>query len=1683
MLHLRRSVFISPNRSRSTFILASAIASLLPAFSFSADATKTWDLQKNDGSPTANANFFNLENWDLDQRPTFTGNTDSILFNGAGAGTIGLNIAGGLTEFLVKSFTFTGGAYTFNGAQNLTFGDATSLPNNTGNLTNNSTSTQVFNPNSTIAFRFGTINAANGGITFNANPTINLGNNSNTAARNVTVDGPFNVTINSVLAGTGTDASAGGALIKNGTGTLFLQGDSPTWGGRLTINSGAVEVNKGFALGSADGRTTIAGGAATGRLNIKGGINVAEILFLEGRASTTGTPHLVNLSGSNTVSSAIQFATGGSDYAIESAAGNLTISGNVIYNGASGLTNLRLGGDGGGSVGGKIGLGGLGISVVKDGAGTWSLNGANEYTGSTQVNGGRLNLTTIHAGTGPITVNDGAILGVTVTSTNTGIVTESFTLGQTTGATLALDIGAFGNPSLPIIDSTSFNIAPGSTLTIKASGAPLSIGQFTLIDYTGAIGSAGFGGLTLGALPARVTANLINDTSDSRLLLNVSAFDLPKWTGANSSDWDIDDGNGTGTQNWREVNSTLITRYLQGAGGTDSVLFDDTANPGSTNVSLTTTLTPAAVTVNNSVLTYTFSGAGNLSGAASLTKLGTGTLILANIGINDYSGTTTISAGTLQIGDGTTIGAGSIGTGNIINNGMLVLNRPDSFAIGPVIGGNGAIVKEGTGTATLSANNDFTGPVTITAGTLRLGNSNALGGTTAGTTIQPGATLDVNGRLVPAGEIISVTGSGVIDSGAIVNNGTGGAAIGLKNVVFTGATTFGGSTRFDIRDNPGGLNANGFAFTKVGTNNIFLGNVGETHLGDITINSGRFAFEGNTTLGDQPGSVVVNSGAELGLEDSTVAHTKAIQLAGGIIVASAGTGNELASGITLSSDSALQVGTNVTLHVSGDISGTGNLTKRNAGVLILSGNNAYAGNTIVTQGTFRVGNDGPSGTPGTGEISLEPAPGQTATLAFRRSDTALVVDNIIASPGGGTASAGTNVLNIGANNGTVPATAIVTLSGDNSFTGAVNINGGSLRITNSNALGSGLKTVSIASNGKPSLRLDGSLGNITLSSELSLLTSNDDVTFPAIINEAGENVIGGTISPTNANGGNTRIRVDAGTLTLNGTIAPAAGATSARTLILGGAANGTVNGTILSAGQPLGVTKAGTGTWILNAANPYTGNTTIQSGALKLGPGASINASPVINLSTGATLDVSSVPAFTLAADQTLTGTGTILGSVTAGPASMISVIPVGVPTLTFTNDLTLAGGKVQAGLSSANEIGSGGTSLISVGANLAVSAPTSVELISNGAALSGTYRLFGYTGTLSGSAANLLLSHLTRYNLAIDASAPQQINVVATGSAANLAWAGDGSANVWDLNSSANWNNGTEKFFSADAVTFGDGTANTAVTIAQLIAPSSVTVNSSQNYSFGGPGGITGAPGGLTKSGTGTLSLITANTYFGPTVVQEGALLVTGSINGSMVTVEEGGTLGGSGTITTNNQILALLSGARLAPGVATGTLTLSLGTSSLDLSAALDGPSPALLFDLAGVSSSDRITLTSGTLNIGTGVLGFEDFTFTSLAGIAAGNYTLFSTNTPITGSFDPAALDGFVGGLPATLAFADGGSDIVLAIVPEPGSFAFLLGSLGLFAGLHRHRRKLVGESRDPDVRGKRLAVSGEIGQPPA
>ena len=216
--------------------------------------------------------------------------------------------------------------------------------------------------------------------------------------------------------------------------------------------------------------------------------------------------------------------------------------------------------------------------------------------------------------------------------------------------------------------------------------------------------------------------------------------------------------------------------------------------------------------VNNGTLALDRSDAGLIlsgviSGTGTLVQMGTGTSILT--AANTYSGRTTISAGTLQLGNGGI--TGSI-VGNVVDNGALQFNRTDAgLNLAGNITGTGSVIQAGTGTVTLSGTNTYSGVTTVSAGTLLAGSTTALSVNSAFTV--SGATLDLGGfsntigSLAGTGTVTdSVAGTAVLSAGSnnatttfsgTLQNGTGALALtksGTGILTLSGTNTYSGAT-------------------------------------------------------------------------------------------------------------------------------------------------------------------------------------------------------------------------------------------------------------------------------------------------------------------------------------------------------------------------------------------------------------------------------------------------------------------------------------------------------------------------------------------------------------------------------------------------------------------------------------------------------------------------------------------------------------------------------------------------------------------------------------------------------------------------------------------------------------------------------------------------------------------------
>ena len=120
-----------------------------------------------------------------------------------------------------------------------------------------------------------------------------------------------------------------------------------------------------------------------------------------------------------------------------------------------------------------------------------------------------------------------------------------------------------------------------------------------------------------------------------------------------------------------------------------------------------------------------------------MTKSGAADLILT--GSDTYSGATTISGGTLQLGNATT--GGSINCSSVTNNSVFAFDRSNSITFSPAIGGTGALLQAGSNALILTGNDTYSGATTISAGTLQIGNGGTTGSIGSTTSVSDSGVL------------------------------------------------------------------------------------------------------------------------------------------------------------------------------------------------------------------------------------------------------------------------------------------------------------------------------------------------------------------------------------------------------------------------------------------------------------------------------------------------------------------------------------------------------------------------------------------------------------------------------------------------------------------------------------------------------------------------------------------------------------------------------------------------------------------------------------------------------------------------------------------------------------------------------------------------------------------------------
>jgi autotransporter-associated beta strand protein len=333
----------------------------------------------------------------------------------------------------------------------------------------------------------------------------------------------------------------------------------------------------------------------------------------------------------------------------------------------------------------------------------------------------------------------------------------------------------------------------------------------------------------------------------------------------------------------------------------------------------------------------TISGAVGGSGGA-LTKSGVGTLVLS--GANTYDGTTTISAGTFQLGGGGTTGKLAT-TSAIINNASLIFNRTNTVAqgtdfTGSAISGTGSLTQAGSGTLTLSAANTYTGKTFANAGTLSVSSDANLGAA-------PGSA--VADQLTFNGGALQVTASFTMSTNrGITLNGSGTINTNGGDLTFNGAMTGSG------------------AFAKSGANTLILGGA-NSYTGTTTISGGALQLgNGGTTGSLSTASAIINNAGLIFKRSNTV--TQGVDFR------------------------------------SGPISGTGSLTQSGSGNLVLNAANTYGATTVQT-GTVTV--SGALATLGSGPVTVVGTTSGTALVIQTGVANAINDSAALSLAGGGTA--------------------------------------------------------------------------------------------------------------------------------------------------------------------------------------------------------------------------------------------------------------------------------------------------------------------------------------------------------------------------------------------------------------------------------------------------------------------------------------------------------------------------------------------------------------------------------------------------------------------------------------------------------------------------------------------------------
>ncbi len=1000
----------------------------------------------------------------------------------------------GYSTVFTGTNTYTGGTYI---SGTLQIGDGGSAGSIIGNV--KGIGTLIFNRSDNITFSYlisGSLNLVQQGA-----GVLTLTGNNNYSGTTTISRGTISVSNIIVSGGSSNLGNATSAIVlgdDSHQGVLAYTGNSVTLTRTFSINAGGGEINVTTYGTTLDSNDIDGSGSARLTKSGAGALSLAVNNRFTGDIKITG--------GTLVLGCANALANSVLDY--DSYGGNLSFGTqtSVTLGGLKGGQALALRNDNNAAVSLTVGnltsttysgvLSGAG-SLTKTGAGNLTLSGNNTFTGTTKINQGKLIVG--HANALANSTLDFSYYGGTqlllfaVNSANIGSLQGSmnFSLTNIAGGAVALSVGSLGLSS-----SYSGYISGTGSLTKEGNGT-LTLSKYD--SYSGATT------MNAGAL-------VLKSTLSGGAVINGGTM-------------------------------TLVGALSGGAvinGGTLQV------GDGTTNGTISGSI------VNNAQLIFVTASStqyynGVISGTGTLTKTGSGTLILCG-SVN--CGVTTISQGTLQIGDGTTNGTIS---GPIVNNSALTFLTAalTTQTYGGVITGSGATTKSGSGTLTLSGNNAYTGLTTMNAGAL------FLNGALSGGAVINGGTMTLVGAL-SGGAVINggtMTLVGALSGGAVINGGTLQVGDGTTNGSISGPIVNNSSLTFLTAalttQTYGGVITGSGATTKSGSGTLTLsGN--NAYSGATTMNAGALFLYGTLS-----GGAVINGGTMT----LVGALSGGAVINGGTLQVGDGTTNGSISGpIVNNSALTFLTATSTTQTYGGVITGSGATTKSGSGTLTLSGNNAYTGVTTMNAGALFL----------------------YGTLSGRAVINGGTMTLVGALSGGAVINGGTLQIGDGTTNGSISGP-IVNNSALTFLTATLTTQTFGGVIT-----GSGATTKS----GSGTLTLSGNNAYTGLTTmNAGALFLNGALSGGAVINGGTMTLVGALSGGAVINGGTMQV----GDGTTNGSISGPIVNNSALTFLTATLTTQTFGGVITGSGA---TTKSGSGTLTLSGNNAYTGATTISLGTL-----------------------------------------------------------------------------------------------------------------------------------------------------------------------------------------------------------------------------------------------------------------------------------------------------------------------------------------------------------------------------------------------------------------------------------------------------------------------------------------------------